>query len=345
MASQARASLTDWGATGDTPVPSRESRHLQRLRHQRLAAIDGSGVPQREGLNLTAQPRPVPTDWIDHFWWSGDGIRLHCRLYGADQSALPILCLPGLTRNARDFDLLAPELAQHGPVAAVNFRGRGDSGYAKDAMSYVPLTYVQDVALLLASLKWDRFAVIGTSLGGLVAMLLAGTMPTRFAGAVLNDVGPELEAAGLDRIRAYVGSAPSQPTWLHAARQTAEINASVFPDYDIHAWLRMVHRTHRLTPEGRIVADYDKQIAAPFRLPGGEAGIDMWPAFDALAAHPLLIVRGELSDILAAATAKKMLARSRDGALRTVPRVGHAPTLDEPEARTAIAAWRAKLGA
>ena len=294
---------------------------------------------------MSTRPSAKPALWTDHYWWSGDGIRLHCRIYGGDgdSDAVPILCLPGLTRNARDFDLIAPDLAQNGPVAAVNFRGRGDSGYAKDAMSYVPLTYVQDVALLLASLKWDRFAVIGTSLGGLVAMLLAGTMAGRFAGAVLNDVGPELEAKGLDRIRAYVGSAPSQPTWLHAARQTAEINAGVFPGYDIHDWLRMVHRTHRLTPEGRIVADYDKQIAAPFRLPGGEAGIDMWPAFDALAAHPLLIVRGAQSDILAAATAEKMLARAKDGALCTVPEVGHAPTLDEPVARAAIASWRAKL--
>ena len=284
--------------------------------------------------------------WADHYWWSADGIRLHCRLYGAtdhDDGSLPILCLPGLTRNARDFDALAPALASGGPIAAVDFRGRGDSGYAKDAMTYVPLTYVQDVALLLDSLKWQRFAVIGTSLGGLVAMLLAGTMPGRFAGAVLNDVGPELGADGIARIRSYVGSAASQPTWLHAARQTADLNAAVFPNYDIHDWLRMVHRTHRLTAEGRIVADYDKQIAAPFRLPGGEAGIDLWPAFDVLAAHPLLIVRGALSDILEPATAEKMLARATDAALCTMAGLGHAPTLDEPEARTAIAAWRAKL--
>lgn len=294
---------------------------------------------------MSTQPSPKNNDWIDHYWWSADGIRLHCRLYGAvaDGGAVPILCLPGLTRNARDFDQLASALAFGGPVATVDFRGRGESGYAKDAMTYVPLTYVQDVALLLDSLKWRRFAVIGTSLGGIVAMLLSGTMPGRFAGAVLNDVGPELEAAGLERIRAYVGSAPSQPTWLHAARQTADLNAEVFPNYDIHDWLRMVHRTHRVTPEGRIVPDYDKQIAAPFRLPGGEAGIDLWPAFAALAEHPLLIIRGELSDILATATAEKMLARAKDGALCTLPGLGHAPTLDEPEAAAAIAAWRTKI--
>lgn len=280
----------------------------------------------------------------DHIWWSGEGIRLHARLYGdAAGSGVPILCLPGLTRNARDFGELAPALARDGPVAAIDFRGRGDSGFAKDPMSYVPLTYVQDMVALLDSLGWHRFAVIGTSLGGLVAMLLAATLPGRLVGAVLNDVGPELEPAGLARIRGYVGGWSSQPTWLHAARQVAETNAAVYPDYDIQDWLRLVHRTHRVTPEGRIVADYDKQIAAPLRAPGGETGIDLWPAYDALAALPLLILRGELSDILAAPMAEKMRARGKQTMLCSVPRVGHTPTLDEAEARTAIAAWRMRL--
>lgn len=284
-------------------------------------------------------------EWTDHYWWSADGTRLHCRLYAAPGSggAVPLLCLPGLTRNARDFESLAPSLAVTGPVAAVDFRGRGESGFAKDPMSYVPLTYVQDVALLLDSLGWHRFAVIGTSLGGLVAMLLAGTMAERFAGAVLNDVGPDIDAAGLERIRGFVGGGSSQPTWLHAARQMAAQNAVIYPDYQIQDWLRLVHRTHRLTPEGRIVADYDKQIAAPFRLRGGEVGVDLWPAFDAMATQPLLIVRGEASDILAMPTVERMLARAGHGALCAVAGVGHAPTLDEPVAQAAIAAWRTKL--
>jgi pimeloyl-ACP methyl ester carboxylesterase len=318
---------------------------LTCLRRCLLAAIDGELTVSDIGAILTNTQSNDAPGWTDHYWWSADGIRLHCRIYGgvAGEGAVPLLCLPGLTRNARDFESFAPAFAADGPVAAVDFRGRGDSGFAKDPMTYVPLTYVQDVALLLSSLNWQRFAVIGTSLGGLVAMLLAGTMQGRFAGAVLNDVGPQLESAGLDRIRSYVGNASSQPTWLHAARQTADLNAAVYPDYHIQDWLRMVHRTHRLTPEGRIVVDYDKQIAAPFRLPGGEAGVDLWPAFDALAAKPLLIVRGAMSDILAADTAKDMQARAKDGALCTVARVGHAPTLDEPAARAAITAWRKKL--
>lgn len=256
---------------------------------------------------------------------------------------MPILCLPGLTRNARDFDALAPVLSGTGPVAAVDFRGRGDSGFAKNPMSYTPLIYSQDVVGLLESLGWHRFAVIGTSLGGLVAMLLAATLRGRLAGAVLNDVGPEVDAAGLARIRGYVGGLSSQPTWLHAARQAAVTHAAVYPGYEISDWLRLVHRTHRLTPEGRIVADYDKQIAVPLRAPAQDTAADMWPVFDALAAEPLLIVRGELSDILAADTAMRMAAVARDAAICTIPHVGHAPTLDEPAARAAIAGWRARL--
>lgn len=282
--------------------------------------------------------------WTDHIWWSADGIRLHARLYGdAASNAVPIMCLPGLTRNARDFDVLAPALARSGPVVAVNFRGRGDSGYSKDPMTYVPLSYAQDMVALLDSFNWQRFAVVGTSLGGLVAMLLAGLLPKRLAGVVFNDVGPELEAAGLDRVRSSLGTVSSQPTWLHAARQVALANRAVYPDYQIQDWLRLVHRTHRLTPEGRIVADYDKQIAAPLRAASEAPAFDMWPLFDVLADLPLLIMRGELSDILSATAAEKMLARARKASLCTVPRVGHVPTLDEPEARAAVMAWRQQL--
>lgn len=303
-----------------------------------------ANIDLQKGSGLAETPAPVAAPWIDHIWWSGDGIRLHARLYGAaHRTAVPILCLPGLTRNARDFEGLAPFLADQRPVAAVDFRGRGDSGYARDPMTYVPLSYAQDVVALLDSLGWQRFAVIGTSLGGLVAMLLAAMLPGRLIGAVLNDVGPELEAAGLDRVRAQLGGLASQPTWLHAARLTAEAQAAVYPDFQLQDWLRVVHRTHRLTPEGRIVADYDKQIAAPFRAVGGNEPVDLWPAFDALAAYPLLIVRGALSDILATATVEKMLARASDAALCTVARVGHVPTLDEPGVRTAVAAWCGQL--
>lgn len=288
-------------------------------------------------------------DWSDQYWWSSDGVRLHARVYAGpegSESAPPVLCMPGLARNARDFEALAPHVAQYRKTIVIEFRGRGESAFAKDPMTYVPLTYVQDVVAMLDEFGIDRFATIGTSLGGLVSMLMAATLPGRLAGAVLNDVGPELQAAGLERIRDYIGTGGSQPTWMHAARAFAELNGAIYPGYEIHDWLRLTKRTHRLTAEGRVVTDYDKQIAAPLRVPGGaDAGVDLWPVYRALGDIPLLILRGELSDILARSAAAKMVAGLPKARLVEVPGVGHAPTMDEPEARAAIDAWAAELPA
>lgn len=297
---------------------------------------------------MTIARQDIRRDWDDHFWWSHDGVRLHARIYtgpegGEDRP--PVLCMPGLSRNVRDFEALAPHVAQWRKVIVVEFRGRGESAFAKDPMTYVPLTYVQDVALLLDELGIERFATIGTSLGGLVSMLIAATQPGRLVGAVLNDVGPELEEAGLDRIREHVGGGGGQPTWMHAARAYADLNRIIYPDFDIRDWLRVTKRTHRLTAEGRIVGDYDKQIAAPLRVPGGEAGIDLWPAYRALGDVPVLILRGALTDILSRAVAERMAAELPQARLAEVPRVGHAPTMDEAEARAAIDAWVAELPA
>lgn len=288
-------------------------------------------------------------DWSDQYWWSSDGVRLHARVYAGpvgSESVPPLLCMPGLARNARDFEALAPHVAQYRKVIVIEFRGRGESAFAKDPMTYVPLTYVQDVVAMLGELGIERFAAIGTSLGGLVAMLLAAALPGRLVGAVLNDVGPELQTAGLERIRDYIGAGGSQPTWMHAARAFAELNGAVYPGYEIHDWLRLTKRTHRLTAEGRIVTDYDKQIAAPLRVPGGgDAAMDLWPVYRALGDVPLLILRGELSDILARPAGERMVAELPRARLVEVPGVGHAPTMDESEARAAIDAWAAELPA
>lgn len=274
--------------------------------------------------------------WSDGYWWSSDGLRLHYRDYAGDASRPPILCLPGLTRNARDFEGVAARLAGDWRVISVELRGRGESAYAKDSMSYVPLTYFQDVEALIAELKLERFIPIGTSLGGLITMLLASANPTRLAGAVLNDIGPELETSGLDNIRSYVGRARDWPTWLHAARFIAEAQADRYPDWGIDEWLVYAKRLCKLTPSGRIVYDYDMRIAEPFKLPGGETGFDLWPLFKAMAGTPTLLLRGELSDLLSEATVERMKAVHPKLEVATVPRVGHAPTLDEPEAAKAI---------
>jgi len=276
------------------------------------------------------------TAWADGYWWSKDGLRLHYRDYPGREDRPAVVCFPGLTRNARDYEGLAARLAGEWRVVVAEFRGRGESAYAKDPMTYVPLTYLQDVEALFAELKIEKCVAIGTSLGGIVSMLLAGTDRERLAGAVLNDVGPEIDPAGLARIRSYVGRAVWHPTWMHAARAVAEANGDVYPGYGIEDWLRMAKRLYRLNSSGRIVLDYDMKIAEPFRVPGNEAGPDMWPALDGLSGKPVLVVRGERSDILSAGVAEKMVARVPGAELVTVAGVGHAPTLDEPEVMAGI---------
>lgn len=274
--------------------------------------------------------------YTDGYWWSNDGLRLHYRDYAGPADKPPLLCLPGLTRNARDFEPLADRLAGRWRVIAVELRGRGESAYAKDPMTYVPLAYLQDIEALLAELKLEKFVAVGTSLGGILTMLLASTGRNRLAGAILNDVGPALEEAGLARIRTYVGRSQSWPTWLHAARALAEANAETFPDYRLDDWLAMAKRLCRLSAGGRIVFDYDMKIAEPFRLPGGETGVDLWPTLDAFADLPTLLLRGERSDLLSAGTALQMQARVPGLICCEVPNVGHAPVLDEPAAVVAI---------
>ena len=281
--------------------------------------------------------------YVDSYWWSNDGLRLHYRDYAGRQDRPPILCFPGLTRNARDFEAVAARLSPDWRVIAIDFRGRGDSAYAKDAMTYVPLTYVQDVDALLTELKIERFVAFGTSLGGIVTMLLAAMGRERLAGALINDVGPDIDADGLARIKGYVGKTLSWPTWIHAARALGETNAEVYPFYSLEDWLRLAKRMYRLTAGGRIVPDYDKNIAEPFRLPGGEAGVDLWSALDALADVPTLIMRGALSDLFSDATADAMLRRLNKADLVTVAGAGHAPTLDEPEAVAGIDALLARV--
>ncbi|OYW51048.1 MAG: alpha/beta hydrolase [Novosphingobium sp. 28-62-57] len=283
-------------------------------------------------------------DYEDRYWTSSDGLRLHFRYYESDSAKdsakahhrPPVICLPGLTRNARDFEDLAAALAGEWRVLCPEMRGRGDSDYAKDPMTYTPLQYLQDVQALLAQEEIDRFISIGTSLGGLLTMLLAATNPQCIVAAVLNDIGPEVSAAGLERIRGYVGQGRNFETWMHAARALQESSGDVYPDWDIAQWLKYAKRIMVLGSGGRIAFDYDMKIAEPFEAPAGATPqVDMWPMFDALATRPLLVLRGETSDILSAETAANMA--SRPGVeLVTLPRIGHAPTLDEPESIAAI---------
>lgn len=278
----------------------------------------------------------------DRTWTSSDGLTLHYRNYpgpgagAAGGGKLPVLCMHGLTRNARDFGPLAEELSRTRRVIVTEMRGRGMSDYAPDSDSYSPVTYVADVEKLLAELGISRFAVIGTSMGGLMTMLMAAAQPGRMSAVVMNDIGPEVDAGGLQRISGYVGQGRSYPTWVHAARGLADAHQAAFPDYDLDQWLEMAKRTMVVSQSGRIVFDYDMAIAEPFAKPGNAAPPDLWAAFAALAGVPMLLVRGALSDLLSEETVGQMGLRNPAMRTITVPRVGHAPTLDEPEVRSAI---------
>ncbi|SEN23401.1 Pimeloyl-ACP methyl ester carboxylesterase [Sphingomonas gellani] len=268
-------------------------------------------------------------------FWNHDGLKLHFRDYAGPAAGVPVLCLHGLTRNARDFHDLACRLAAGRRVLVPDFRGRGRSEHARDPLSYVPGCYLGDIRSLLAEQGIGRFGVIGTSMGGIVAMLLAaGGAP--IAAAVLNDIGPVIEPAGLARIRGYVGRASSFPTWMHAARAVQEANADIYPHWGLSDWLAMAKRSYRLTGAGRIVLDYDLKIAEPFRGQADAEAPDMWAAFSALGDVPTLIVRGARSDILSRATAERMAASLPRADVLTVADVGHAPILSEPGVPEAI---------
>lgn len=274
--------------------------------------------------------------WSDGYWWSNDGLRLHYRDYPGSPDRPPILCIPGLTRNARDFEAVAERLSPDWRVVCVELRGRGESAYAKDVMSYMPITYHQDLEALIRALDLTRFVAFGTSLGGLLTMLLSLSNHDRMAAALLNDVGPVLDDRGLDRIKGYVGRSQSWPTWIHAARWFAEAKGDVYPDWKLDDWLAHARRLCKLGPSGRIVFDYDMRIAEPFKVPGGVTGFDSWAALRGFAGIPSLVVRGEISDLLSADTVAKMRAELPLMETVTVPRVGHTPILTEPQAVEAI---------
>lgn len=273
----------------------------------------------------------------DGWWQSADGLKLHYRDYPGGEGKPPILCVPGLTRNARDFEAAAERLSPEWRLICVDLRGRGESAPAPDSTSYAPPAYLADIDALLEGLGIERLVWFGTSLGGLLAMMWAALHPGRIAGVLLNDIGPEIENAGLARIRGYVGKSASWPTWLHAARALAEGQGDVYPGYKLEDWLAMAKRLCRLTPAGRIVYDYDMRIAEPMRQTEDDAPApDLWPAFETLKDAPGLLLRGGRSDLLSAATAAEMARRLPEMELVTVPDVGHTPTLDEPEAQAAI---------
>ncbi len=228
-------------------------------------------------------------------------------------------------------------------MVAVDLRGRGDSAWPKDSLTYLPLTYLGDLHLLLEAASIERFVVLGASVGGQLAMQMAVAHHGMMAGAILNDIGPVVETAGMARLRANVGRAANWPTWVHAARDLAVRNAGLYPQWQLPDWLTFAKNLCRLGPSGRITFDYDPRIAEPFRLPHGDAGLDLWAAMAALRDVPVLSIRGERSDVLSRTSQAAMAAHLPQLRVVQVPGIGHAPTLSEPAAVAAVDALLAAV--
>lgn len=266
---------------------------------------------------------------------TGDGLQLHVRCFGEARTLAPVVCLHGLTRNAADFDELAEILASTRQVFSLDFRGRGRSDYDDDWRHYVPPVYVVDVLAMLDQLGIKRAVFCGTSLGGLVTMLLAQRSPERIAGVILNDIGPVIEPAGLARIQQYTGALPAVGSWEAALDQVKAVYAASVPGLSDDQWLRLVARTFRETATGQPVLDFDQNIGRAIRELDMQLG-DPWVLFDALADIPTLVLRGALSDILSEATVDAMQSRHTTLRRATIARRGHAPLLNEPDSITAI---------
>lgn len=274
--------------------------------------------------------------WTDRFWYSAEGLRLHYRDYEGPRDKPPILCIPGLTRNFRDFEPVAERYAGKWRVLCIDLRGRGLSDHDPEPSRYQPHHYVADILKLLDQEGIADAVFFGTSLGGICTMLLASTDADRIAGAMLNDIGPEIDQTGIDRIGGYVGKEVRFENWDEAIAVIAERNREVFPKWQPSEWDRFARRIMHEAPDG-IRFQYDMRIGDNFRAATeGPQGAN-WDLYESLAGRPILILRGELSDLLEQDVAEQMIERlGNDAELVVVPAVGHTPNLEEPEAQAGM---------
>jgi pimeloyl-ACP methyl ester carboxylesterase len=278
----------------------------------------------------------------DCYFTVRDGLRLHYRDYPGATGKPPLLCLHGLTRNARDWSDFAERYSPGHRVIALDFRGRAGSDYDPIPARYMVPTYAGDVTEMLDQLGIPEAIFVGTSLGGLVTMAIAAMAPQRIRASILNDVGPDVDPAGIGRILSYVGKDVRFESWDAAADAIAANYGASFDRYTHEDWVKMAKRNCR-EDDGEIRFDYDMAIAEPFRTAGPTPQVDLWPFFAALGQKPLLVVRGAKSDLLTAETAARMRSVAPHMKLAVVPGVGHAPELNEPEAVAAIDEFLAEL--
>ena len=296
-------------------------------------------------------------NYQEHRYSSHDGLSLYYREYGSGPDT--VICLHGLTRNCKDFEHLAAHLAARYRVITPDIRGRGQSDRDPRWKQYLPPTYVRDIWTLMDSQGIEDAAFVGTSLGGLMAMIMAEQQPTRLRGVVLNDIGPHVPALAIARLLEYVGRTPSQPDWAGAAATTRKNYEVAYPGADSAFWDRQARIAWREQPDGTVIPDYDPRIGDAARHFAKSAwlirlmqrcgvrrvkgiNLDPWENFRCLI-MPVLVIRGEISDILTADTLAAMKEAKPDLQVAEVPGRGHAPILDEPAPRAAIDDFLARV--
>ena len=264
---------------------------------------------------------------------TSDGLSLH---YTDQGTGLPIICLAGLTRNGADFDYVAPFLSDVRMIR-LDYRGRGQSQWADDYLTYTIPLEGRDCVELMNHLELERAAILGTSRGGLIAMGLAATVKDRLIGAALNDIGPELDPRGLEVIKNYIGRNPAQKTHAEAAAiRGAQMTG--FANVPDSRWKEEVQKLFTETPDGLQIT-YDPKLRDAVLEAGAQPAPDLWPFFDAFDGLPLCAIRGANSDLLSADTLAEMQRHRPDMIAAVVPDRAHIPFLDEPEAVAALRAW------
>lgn len=280
----------------------------------------------------------------DIYYNAPDGLTLYARDYGGDFNTPVLLCMHGLTRNSADFHNLALNLKDRYRIIAVDQRGRGLSASDPKPQNYRPDIYCADMFALLQHINVENVIAIGTSMGGLMTMMMSAMQPGIFKAAIINDIGPDIDPAGLDRIKGYVGGTHSFDDWESAKTALKSQGPEVFPEYSDTDWANFAQRTCTKQADGRVHYSYDPAISQPFKTEQTVAAPpDLWPIFETLSLIPLLIIRGSLSDILALKTALKMQSRHPKCFISEIPNIGHAPMLDEPKSVMDINAFLESL--
>jgi pimeloyl-ACP methyl ester carboxylesterase len=314
-----------------------------------FSARPRSSISGAHPAAATLPPVPEHQNWRDIFFTSRDGLRVYARHYPAPGSRLrPVLCLAGLTRNCRDFHQIASVLSSPGqpaprPVYALDYRGRGRSAHDPDWHNYQVMNELLDVLDFMTIAGLSDTAIIGTSRGGILAMVMAAVRPGTIGAVVLNDIGPVIEREGLMRIVSYVGRIPLPASWAEAADLVRSMAQRQFPAVPDTMWEELARQQYN-DDAGRPAHGYDQELNRAASILDGPLP-ELWPQFKALARVPVMVLRGETSDILSAATADRMQRAHPDLALLTVPGQGHAPLLRDETSIGAIMEFLARADA